>query len=219
MALTFTLDNIMKFLTFVSPMFISGFLLLQSAMDWNLKGLVYLVGICISYVLGLLIKSVFWQLDGRRIGGRWSRKPHRINTPAMPGHTDLAMPDYCSVFEGPFFNSTLSAIATPSLNAIFHTFTFMYIVLSVGTNPYKPPGGIVFTILLGIIAIANLSYRYILMCDDFKAIAIGSVIGALLGGGWFAVIKASNPQWLFYGDEKQSKKCKLGKTKFKCVYE
>ena len=72
-------------------------------MDWNLKGLVYLVGICISYVIGLLIKTVFWQqLDGRRIGGRWSRKPHRINTPAMPGHTDVAMPDYCSVFEGPF---------------------------------------------------------------------------------------------------------------------
>ena len=68
---TGTLDNIMKFLTFISPMFISGFLLLQSAMDWNLKGLVYLVGICISYVIGLLIK-IYSGLDGRRIGGRWS---------------------------------------------------------------------------------------------------------------------------------------------------
>ena len=68
--------------------------------------------------------------------------PHRINTPGMPGHTDNAMPDYCSVFEGPYFNSSLSAIATPSLNAMFHAFTFLYIVLAVGTNPYKPAGGI-----------------------------------------------------------------------------
>ena len=102
---------------------------------------------------------------------------------------------------------------------MFHFFTFMYIVLAVGTNPYKPPGGIVFSILLGIIGIANLSYRYILMCDDFKAIAIGLVVGSLLGSAWWAVIKYSHPEWLFYGDEKQSKKCKLGPTKFKCVYE
>jgi len=219
MALTFTLDNIMKFFTYISPIFISSFLLLQSAMDWNLKGLVYLIGICLSYIFGILFKTLFWQLDGRRIGGKWSRKPFRINTPGMPGHTAAAMPDYCSVFEGPFHNSTLSAIATPSLNAIFHFFTFFYILLSVGTNPYKPPGGIAFVILLGILMFTNLAYRYILMCDDFKSIAIGMVIGSALGAGWFALIKATRPDWLFYGDEKQSKKCKLGKTKFKCTYE
>tara|TARA_B100001057_G_scaffold142372_1_gene142078 strand:- start:145 stop:804 length:660 start_codon:yes stop_codon:yes gene_type:complete len=219
MALTFTLDNIMKFFTYISPIFISSFLLIQSAMDWNLKGLVYLFGICLTYIFGILLKTMFWQLDGRRIGGKWSRKPFRINTPAMPGHTSLAMPDYCTVFEGPFHNSTLSAIATPSLNAMFHFFTLIYITLAVGTNPYKPPGGIAFVILLGITAITNLSFRYILMCDDFKSIAIGGVFGLILGGLWFAIIKATRPDWLFYGDEKQSKKCKLGPTKFKCTYE
>ena len=57
MALTFTLDNIMKFFTYISPIFISSFLLLQSAMDWNLKGLVYLIGICLSYIVGILFKT------------------------------------------------------------------------------------------------------------------------------------------------------------------
>ena len=37
MALTFSLDNIMKFFTYISPIFISMFLLVQSAMEWNLK--------------------------------------------------------------------------------------------------------------------------------------------------------------------------------------
>ena len=58
-------------------------------------------------------------------------------------------------------------------------------------------------------AIANLSYRYILMCDDFKAIAIGLVFGATLGSLWFALIKSTHPEWLFYGDEKQSKNANL----------
>ena len=97
--------------------------------------------------------------------------------------------------------------------------SFIYILLSVGTNPYKPPGGIAFVILLGILMLTNLAYRYILMCDDFKSIAIGMVVGLALGALWFALIKATRPDWLFYGDEKQIKKCKLGKTKFKCTYE
>ena len=130
MALTFSLENIIKFFTYISPIFISGFLLVQSAMDWNLKGLVYLIGLCISYLFGLLLKTVFWQLDGRRVGGRWSRTPHRINTPGMPGHTDNAMPDYCSVFEGPYFNSTLSAIATPIIKCYVPFFYFYVYCIS-----------------------------------------------------------------------------------------
>ncbi len=57
------------------------------------------------------------------------------------------------------------------------------------------------------------------MCDDFKAIAIGMVLGSAFGALWFTLIKSTRPDWLFYGDEKQSKKCKLGPTKFKCTYE
>ena len=58
MALTFSLENIIKFFTYISPIFISGFLLVQSAMDWNLKGLVYLIGLCISYIVEYYLKHV-----------------------------------------------------------------------------------------------------------------------------------------------------------------
>ena len=51
-------------------------------------------------------------------------------------------------------------------------------------------------------AIANLSYRYILMCDDFKAIA-RLVFGAI-SSLWFALIK-SIIQNGYYGDENNSK--------------
>ena len=57
------------------------------------------------------------------------------------------------------------------------------------------------------------------MCDTIPAAIIGIIVGAALGAGWWALIKSTRPDWLFYGDDKQSKKCKLGKTKFKCVYE
>lgn len=219
MPLAFSLGNIGKFATFMSPIFISGFLLVTSAMEWNLKGPVYLIGLTIAYFFGLLLKALFLTFDGGRLGGKWSRKSFNITNLAPPGWTAEAMPDYCSVFEGPFDNHAIGKITTPSLSAIFHGFTIAYIAIAVGTNPYKPIGGISFLILLGCNAILNLFYRYSMMCDTIPAAIIGIIVGAALGAGWWALIKSTRPDWLFYGDDKQSKKCKLGKTKFKCVYE
>lgn len=58
-----------------------------------------------------------------------------------------------------------------------------------------------------------------MMCDTVPAAVIGIIVGAGLGTGWWALIQSTRPDWLFYGNDKQNKKCKLGKTKFKCVYE
>ena len=56
------------------------------------------------------------------------------------------------------------------------------------------------------------------MCDDFKSIAIGMVVGLALGAGWFALIKSTHQNGCFMVMKKKSKKCKLGPTKFKCNY-
>ena len=160
----------MKFFTYISPILYRDF---YRSICYGMEFKRFSLSSRTLYNLSFwtLIKNCFWQLDGRRIGGRWSRTPHRINTPNMPGHTDNAIPDYCS-FEGPYFNSSLNYCYSITKCYVPRIYVYVY-VLAVGTNPYKPPGGIVFSILLGMIGIANLSYRYILMCDDFKAMAIG----------------------------------------------
>ena len=88
------------------------------------------------------------------------------------------------------FNSSLSAITTPSLNAMFHAFTFLYIVLAVGTNPYKPAGGIAFSYTTRYYGMLIFLIDT-LMCDDFKAIAIGISIWCSIHYGWWALIKST----------------------------
>ena len=59
MALKFSLDNIVQFFTFISPIFISLFLLIKSTMDYNIRGIIYLVGLLLNWIIGILLKSMF----------------------------------------------------------------------------------------------------------------------------------------------------------------
>ena len=189
MPLSLDPGNIMKFATYFSPIFIPSFLLVTSAIEANLKGLAYIVGLMFTYGIGY----------------------------APPGWTDTAMPDYCSVFEGPFDHSNIGNVNMPSLVSMFHSFTIIFITLSVATNKSIPIGGILFIIGLSINAIIHLFLRKTMLCDSWKGILLGFFVGGGLGAAWWAALKAYDPTLLFFGHDKQ-KKCKLGKTKFKCTY-
>ena len=220
MALAFSASNLLQFYTFISPIFISLFLLLKSTMEYNMKGIVYIIGLLINYVIGMLIKTVFYGMDRSKIAAgrqpQWQRTPVKMGWPMHPGQTASGMPDYCNVFEGPWFNSALGATSMPSLNAMFHAFTLAYLIMGVSTNPY--PAGVPFVIIVGITALCNMFYRTMLYCDKFIDIIVGVVLGACFGVGWWFAIDAYNPTYTFYGKESNTKQCKLSKTKFRCTY-
>ena len=48
-----------KIFTFLSPIFISSFLVLQSFVNFDLKGLAYLIGTFLAYGIGMLVKLFF----------------------------------------------------------------------------------------------------------------------------------------------------------------
>ena len=213
MPLSLDPGNIMKFATYFSPIFIPSFLLVTSAIEANLKGVAYIIGLMITYALGYLMKFFF----RKQFGDRYLRRPFNTTNGSPPGWTATSMPDYCSVFEGPFDHSTIGNVNMPSLVSMFHSFTICYITLSVATNTTIPIGGILFIIGLSINAIIHLYLRKTMLCDSWKGIILGFFVGGGLGAAWWAALKAINPTWLFFGHDKQ-KKCKLGKTKFKCTY-
>jgi len=189
-------------------------------MDYNLRGVIYLVGLLFNYIIGMLIKTIFFQMDSdsRAKGQRpqFARTPIKMSWPMHPGQTPNGMPDYCNVFEGPWYNNALNATSMPSLNAMFHAFTFAYILLGISTNPNRP--GIPFLLLLGITGIVNMGYRNMLFCDKWMDIGVGIILGAGVGVAWFFLINAWNPTYVYYGKDDPTKQCKLGKTKFKCTY-
>ena len=63
MALKFNFFNIIQFFTFLSPIIISSFLVLQSAMNFDIKAVFWLIGSCLAWFIGMLIKSGFHAME------------------------------------------------------------------------------------------------------------------------------------------------------------
>jgi hypothetical protein len=230
MAIGMDPGNVIQFFTFLSPILISSFFVLQSFMNADIKAMVWLVGQILAWGIGMATKFAFHAIDNGKVQGfidrnqavpegtrYFQRRPIRMNWPMNAGQTANNVPDYCSVFSGPFGNSAVSSTSMPSLNAVFHSFTIAYILLAVANNPNHPPSGIVFLIVLGIVAIINWLYRINLYCDYWIDIAAGVLVGGGAGVGWYYAINAVNPTWTYYGREKKGK-CVLGKQKFRCTY-
>ena len=71
MALTLNVQNILQFYTVLSPIFISVFLLLQSVMKGDLKGIVWIIGAFLAWMVGMAFKSIFASQDqARRAAGK-----------------------------------------------------------------------------------------------------------------------------------------------------
>ena len=232
MPLQLDLENVLQFFTFLSPIFISVFLLFQSAMKGDMKGIAWIIGSFVAWILGMALKSMFHKWDDGRVASfvnrgqpvptvirRWQRQPIRFDWPIMPGSTANNTPDYCSVFSGPFSNATIYNTSMPSLNAVFHAFTLTYIAMGVASNPKPNIGGITFLVIIGILALINWAFRVRLYCDKLLDIGVGAALGTACGVGWFFAINAVNPTWTYYGKEEEKGKCVLGKQKFQCTYD
>ena len=224
MALSLDIVNILQFYTFLSPILISVFLLFQSVMKGNLKGIAWIIGSFVAWIVGMGFKSMFKKQDDALGPGekrKWDR-PDMKNSSyinIMAGATATGVPDYCKVFRGPFSSDTIELTSIPSLNAIFHAFTISYIAMGVGSNPTPSTEGIIFLIVIGILAIINCIFRVYHLCDNYIDVFVGAVLGTGLGVAWFFAINAVNPTWTYYNEEDIKGKCVLGKQKFKCTYD
>ena len=214
MPLRLTPTNILQFYTFLSPILISCFLLFMGFYNGSPQGIVYLLGTFINHFFGMGFKSFFSKYP------KFLRTPVQMNYPLNAGQTTASMPDYCNVFVTPWFNQSVNDTSMPSLNAMFHSFTFVYLLCGILSNPNKP--GIPFLITLGITAIANMIFRTYYYCDKMQDILVGVILGGLVGFGIFNLIYYAlgdtGPTLLFYAKEDNTKKCKLSKTKFRCTY-
>ena len=61
MPLSFSIGNIATYLSHISPIAISLFLVFQSAFEFNFKGLIYLAGVILNWFITLLVKFSFYK--------------------------------------------------------------------------------------------------------------------------------------------------------------
>ena len=150
---------------------------------------------------------------------RFLRTPIKMNYPMNAGQTINSMPDYCNVFVTPWFNQAVNDTSMPSLNAMFHSFTFVYLLCGIMMNPSKP--AIPLLVVLGVTALANMGFRTYYFCDKMQDILVGVILGGLMGFALFSLLYHTSdvgPTLVFFAKEDNSKKCKLSKTKFRCSY-
>lgn len=200
----FNPKSVIIFASTVSPIFITFYFILEGAFNGNVKFIFYLVGLFIAIMLGILLR------------GTGNLKFSRDDIMETSSEAENFV-KRCMTFDGPF-NIAYSARRGPSSHAIFHVFTIMYILQSVLNNPNDV--GWPFVITLVIMGAIDLGLRQTNKCSSTGDIVKGAVLGLFIAIIWWQVIANSSwpgPEYLYYGKENTMKKCKLSKTKFKCV--
>lgn len=196
MALTFSLTNIMKFLSYMAPFLISFFMIMFSILTGSIvKGLLFISGLLIVTFMNYLLKNSLKSLQD-----------------------PLASP-FCNSLPAPFTLRTGEHIFnSPSTSSTIIAFTLAYLAYPMILKPMNMnPVLIAFLVaLIGINGAVEVQDR----CTNVSGIFLGSLVGILFGIIFFSLVKMSGNESLAFFTEQGSNgiQCsKPGKTNFKCV--
>ena len=249
----FDFNNLFKFLSLASPILVSVGMVFSSLFAGDLKGISWLIGAFISqWFVGFFLARVnyhkMYQAKGNKeyekvmkMEGKTSddahkaaikkygksRRPYFVDKNLKTGEKRVNFIDNCSLFVGPFDSGVYGGTTFPSLNAIFHTFTLTYAACcGVFADGIVPAKNIFFMLLMFIILVFDLSYRYMKKCDNYTDILAGIVLGILCGIGWWALVIRplslsiyKDKRLLLFTQPDKVDKCNLNNTKFICKHE
>ena len=248
--------NVINLFVLLGPLFISTFFILYSSFQGTLAGIYWLIGVLLSQcVIGLPTRAAFartMQLitdkTFRKLISEGKTNKQAYNEMRMKANKGFSSKrrwwtkkdssskgpnfrDMCSLFIQPYANSIYGAYSMPSFNSIFHGFTFMFILLQgVLGNPESGSVKVVFTIiLLGVFGFLDAMKQIMKGCCAPQDIAVGAIIGGVMGTGWYLLARhILNPK--FYPNDEGSlfffsgpfgmQTCSVdSKKRFKCVYD
>ena len=193
----------MTMLITLSPFFISTFLILQSFVQHNLQGIVYLCGLILVQLLGYLVRPLFGNMGVRpdivllETGQKYIRKGRA-----------------CNIVEDPWF----SMYSCPSFHAIFHIFTIMFVH---GYEFWVLGGVRNLGLLLTLITLYVLDgmFRINNTCITPIHWLIGTLFGFIMGVAWWFLVYVINEKMVYNSFISERKACKLSKQKFNCKME
>ena len=249
--------NVINLFVLLGPLFISTFFILYSSFQGTLAGIYWLIGVLLSQcVIGFGTRAAFAMAmqsstdktfrklinDGKTNKQAYNEMRMKANkgfsskrrwwTKKDSSSKGPNFRDMCSLFIQPYANSIYGAYSMPSFNSIFHAFTFMFILFQgMMDNPESGSVKVVLTIiLLGVFSFVDAMKQIMKGCCAPQDIAVGAIIGAGMGIGWWALAKfVLNPKFypsnkgslfFFTGPGVGSQTCSVdSKKRFKCVYD
>lgn len=193
--ITFTLTNIVKIISFMSPFLLSLTIILYSILANKIvKGLVLLIGIVIVTFINYLLKNII-------------KSQQSVN--ASP---------FCNILPFPFtYKENESVFDSPSLSTTILAFISSYLIFPMFTH-----GNINFPIIIFslIFICSNGVVEYMDKCSQAGGIVLGFIVGIILGVLYYNLIVSSGHKEIAYFNEviSDNTQCsKAGPTKFRCT--
>ena len=193
--ITFTLTNIVKIISFMSPFLFSLTIILYSILANKIvKGLVLLIGIVIVTFINYLLKNII---------------KSKQSVTASP---------FCNILPFPFtYKENESVFDSPSLSTTVLAFISSYLIFPMFTY-----GDINFPVIIFslIFICSNGVVEYMDKCSQAGGIVLGFIIGLILGVLYYNLIVSSGHEDIAYFNEiiSDNTQCsKPGPTKFRCT--
>ena len=189
MAMQLSFSNLLQFFAAISPILLAFCLVMISLFNSDIKGLVYLGGILIASLINLFI----------------------LNTLKIKSET--LIPKYCNLIEFPF---NLNEYVSPAFNSMFIAFTLAYLYM-----PMQYISSMNYPVILFITGLLVLDGGTKVMggCTTFGGVALGTLIGLVLGLLWFVAFYSTNHKDLLYFNAESSNNVvcsRPSKQTFKC---
>ena len=151
MAMQLNFSNILQFFSAISPILLAFFLVMVSLFNTDIKGLVYLGGILIASLINLFL----------------------MNT--LKVKSNILIPPDCNLIDFPF---NLNEYISPAFNSMFISFTLFYLYL-----PMQYISNINYPVLVFLsgLLVLDASTKISKGCTNFTGVALGLIVGAVLG--------------------------------------
>ena len=168
MGMQLNFSNMLQFFAAISPILLAFCLVMLSIFNSDIKGMVYLGGVLIASLINLFI----------------------LNTLKVKSQT--LIPPSCNLIDFPF---NLNEYVSPAFNSMFIAFTLAYLYL-----PMQYISGINFPVLMFITGLLVLDGGTKIMggCTTFSGVALGSLVGFVLGIMWFVLFFSTGHEGLLF---------------------
>lgn len=190
MAIALGINNVITFITALSPIIIGSFFILSSVFNVDFSGFIWFIGIIILQIIAHFIRKFF--------GNKFGAKNIWLNTAKYKNKEEENLKDlphdYCSIFE-PLFERDKSTFLLDN-HILFHSFTLIYLLLNfeLPENKEFEHSKMIYNFIYGyiVIIILDIGYRLGNKCIKLNIINIGFAIalGSIIGAGWWLLIKA-----------------------------
>tara|TARA_B110000093_G_scaffold65666_1_gene71282 strand:+ start:851 stop:1456 length:606 start_codon:yes stop_codon:yes gene_type:complete len=189
MGMQLNFSNMLQFFAAISPILLAFCLVMLSIFNSDIKGMVYLGGVLIASLINLFI----------------------LNTLKVKSQT--LIPPSCNLIDFPF---NLNEYVSPAFNSMFIAFTLAYLYL-----PMQYISGINFPVLMFVTGLLVLDGGTKIMggCTTFSGVALGSLVGFVLGIIWFVLFYSTGHEDLLFFNVESSNNVICSRPKqqtFKC---